>query len=108
PMSQKSRLYSSEVSPSAKPATIQAHMPAIEIAFGDTFCEANHVVADCAHFRFRVAIGRRSIALADDSFIAAQSIAGLMSDDQLTTWERVVHLSQHGYAPSCTVRLHSR
>jgi hypothetical protein len=45
-------------------------MPAVEIAFGETFREASHAVADCAHFRFRVAMGRRSIALADDSFIA--------------------------------------
>ncbi len=48
---------------------MHAHMPAIEIAFGDTFREASQVVADCAHFLFRVAIGRRSIAFADDSFI---------------------------------------
>src|SRR5512133_4186859 len=69
-MSQKTRLYSTEVRASAKPAAIHAHMPAIEIAFGDTFREASHVVADCAHFRFRVAMGRRSIAFAADSFIA--------------------------------------
>ena len=59
-----------EVRPNAKPATMHAHMPAIEIAFGDTFREASQAVADCAHLRFRVAIGRRSIAFADDSFIA--------------------------------------
>src|SRR6266436_3853226 len=47
-----------------------AHMPAIEITFGETFREASHVVADCAHLRFRVAIGRRSIACGTDSFIA--------------------------------------
>jgi hypothetical protein len=41
---------------------MQAHMPAIEIAFGETFREASHAVDDCAHFRLRVAIGRRSIA----------------------------------------------
>src|SRR5262245_38102242 len=69
-MSQKPRLYSSEVRPSAKPAPIHAHIPAIEIALGDTFRAASHAVADCAHFRFRVAIGRRSIAFAVDSFIA--------------------------------------
>jgi hypothetical protein len=69
-MSQKTRLYSTEVRASAKTTAIHAHMPAIEIAFGDTFREASHVVADCAHFRFRVAIGRRSIAFAADSFIA--------------------------------------
>jgi hypothetical protein len=68
--SQKIRLYSTEVRPSAKPAAIQAHIPAMEIAFGDTFGEASQAVADCAHFRFRVAMGRRSIAFAADSFIA--------------------------------------
>ncbi len=49
---------------------MHAHMPAIEITFGDTFREASHVVADCAHLRFRVAIGRRSIVCGADSFIA--------------------------------------
>jgi hypothetical protein len=69
-MSQKTRLYSTEVRPSAKPAVIQAHSPAIEIAFGETFREASHAVAACAHFRFRVAMGRRSIVFAADSLIA--------------------------------------
>src|ERR1700757_1394902 len=69
-ISQKARLYSTDVRPSARPAKMHAHMPAIEIAFGDTFRAASQVVADCAHFRFRVAIGRRSIVFADDSFIA--------------------------------------
>ena len=70
-MSQKSRLYSTEVRLNAKPAAIHAHMPAIEIAFGDTFREASHAVAACAHFLFRVAMGRRSIdCAAADSFIA--------------------------------------
>jgi hypothetical protein len=69
-ISQKTRFDVTEVRPSTNPAAIHAHIPAIEIAFGDTFCETNHVVADCAHFRFRVAIGRRSIAFIDDSFIA--------------------------------------
>jgi hypothetical protein len=69
-MSQKTRLYSTELTPSARPDTIHAHIPAIEIAFGDTFREASQIVTDCAHFRFRVAMGRRSIAFADDSFIA--------------------------------------
>jgi len=49
---------------------MHANIPAIEIAFGDTFREASHIVADCAHFLFRVAIGRRSIPFAADSFIA--------------------------------------
>jgi hypothetical protein len=44
-------------------------MPAIEMASGDTFRDASHMVAACAHLRFRVAIGRRSIACAEDSFI---------------------------------------
>src|ERR1041384_2827457 len=69
-MSQKTRLYSTELRPSARPDTIHAHIPAIEIAFGDTFGEASHIVADWAHFRFRVAMGLRSILFADDSFIA--------------------------------------
>jgi hypothetical protein len=69
-MSQKARLYSIEVRPSAKPAAIHAHIPAIDIAFGDTFRDASQAVAACAHFLFRVAIGRRSIVFADDPFIA--------------------------------------
>src|SRR5919106_3335523 len=69
-MSQKTRLYSKEGRPSAKPAAIQAHIPAMEIAFGETFREASHAAAACAHFRFRVAMGRRSIVFAADSFIA--------------------------------------
>ena len=67
--SQKIRLYSTEVRPSARPAAIHAHIPAMEIAFGDTFREASHAVAAYAHSRFRVAIGLRSIAFAADSFI---------------------------------------
>jgi hypothetical protein len=43
------------------PATMQAHMPAMEIAFGETFREASQAVVAWAHFRLRVAIGRRSI-----------------------------------------------
>src|SRR4051812_12218655 len=68
--SQRSRLYSTEVRASAMPAAIHAHIPAIEIVFGETLRSASQVVADCAHFRFRVAIGRRSIAFAADLFIA--------------------------------------
>src|SRR5262245_21345569 len=68
--SHKIRLYSTEVRPSARPATIQEHIPAIEIAFGDTLRAASQAVADCAHFRFRVAMGRRSIVFAADSFMA--------------------------------------
>ena len=51
-------------------ANWKMNMPAIEIAFGDTLREASDAVAACAHFRFRVAMGRRSIAFTDDSFIA--------------------------------------
>ena len=69
-MSQKIRWYVIDVRPSAMPAAIHAHIPAIEIAFGDTLRAASHAVANCAHFRFRVAIGRRSIVCAADSFIA--------------------------------------
>jgi len=54
--SQKTLLYSTEVRPSARPAAIHAHIPAIEIAFGDTLREASHAVAACAHLRFRVAM----------------------------------------------------
>jgi hypothetical protein len=72
-MSHKTRLYATEVMPSAKAAAIQSHIPAIEIAFGDTFCETNHVIADCVHFRSRVAIGRRSIAFTDNSSIAGRN-----------------------------------
>jgi len=42
---------------------MQAHIPAIEIALGETFSEASQAVDDWAHFRLRVAIGRRSIEL---------------------------------------------
>jgi hypothetical protein len=49
------------------PATIQAHMPAIEIVFGETFRVASHAVAACAHFRLRVAIGRRSIVILSEA-----------------------------------------
>src|SRR4029077_13792284 len=66
------------------PATIQAHMPAIEIAFGETFRAASHAVAACAHFRLRVAIGRRSIALLVVSSIIdwTESIAGQRENAQ--------------------------
>src|SRR5580765_2946296 len=67
--SQKIRLYSTEVRTSARPAAIHAHIPAIEIAFGDTFRAASPAVANCAHFRFGVLMGRRSIAFTYNSFI---------------------------------------
>src|SRR5437773_9364966 len=46
---------------------MHANMPAIEIAFGETSRAASHTVAACAHFRLRVAIGRRSIVVSDVS-----------------------------------------
>src|SRR5438876_3040365 len=79
--------------PSANPATKHAHMPAIEIAFGETFRAASHAVASCAHFRFRVAIGRRSPSSAADlSIVGLKSIAGPANNDQMTTRERLAQL----------------
>jgi endonuclease III len=72
---------------------MQAHMPATEIAFGETFRAASHVVAACAHFVFRVAIGRRSpTSAAVCSIVELKSIAGLENNDQMTTRERVAQL----------------
>src|SRR5436190_12008466 len=72
---------------------MQAHMPAIEIAFGETFRDASQTVTACAHFRLRVAIGRRSISSAADSFIVElKSIAGLENNSEMTTRERVAQL----------------
>src|SRR5512132_2799986 len=87
--SQKIRLYSTKVRPSARPAAIHAHIPAMEIAFGDTFRAASQAVADCAHFRFRVAIGRRSLSPLIRSS-RTESITGLISDDQITLGGRRV------------------
>jgi len=71
-------------------------MPAIEIAFGETFRAASHAVAVCAHFRFRVAIGRRSISSAVDlSIVELKFIAGPENNDQMTTRERVARLIRH-------------
>src|SRR5947208_11677417 len=79
--------------PRAMPATMHADMPAIEIAFGETFRAASHAVASCAHFRFRVAIGRRSPGSAADlSIVGLKSIAGPENNDQMTTRERVAQL----------------
>src|SRR6201997_2158617 len=108
-ISQKTRLYSTEVSPSGKPAAIHAHMPAIEIVFGDTFCAASHVVADRAHFRFRVAMGRRSIAFAADSVIA-DAIHSRVDDrrpDNNSVMASLIDLNTDALL-SCTVRLPSR
>jgi hypothetical protein len=60
-------------------------MPAIEMASGDTFRDASHMVAACAYLRFRVAIGRRSIACAADSFIANEIHSSPKKNDQRTT-----------------------
>jgi endonuclease III len=65
----------------------------MEIAFGETFRETSQAVADCAHFRLRVAIGRRSMCSAAGSFIVGlKSIAGLANNNQMTTRERVAQL----------------
>src|SRR5437762_6958039 len=76
------------------PATMQAHMPAIEIAFGETFRAASQAVAAWAHFRSRVAIGRRSIASTAGSCIIRcfESIAGPENNTQMKARERVAEL----------------
>ena len=75
------------------PPIMHAHIPAIEIAFGETFRAASHAVAACAHFRFRVAIGRRSPSSAVDlSIVGLKSISGPENNDQMTTRERVAQL----------------
>ena len=61
--------------------------------FGDIFRDASHTVADCAHSRFRVAIGRRSIACAADSFIEDESIAGPKKNDEITSREDASELA---------------
>jgi endonuclease-3 len=72
---------------------MHANMPATEIAFGETFRAASHAVASCAHFRFRVAIGRRSpISVAGCCIVGLQSIAGPENNGQMTTRERVARL----------------
>src|SRR5213593_4189666 len=75
------------------PPIMHANIPAIEIAFGEIFRAASQAVAACAHFRFRVAIGRRSISSAADlSIVGLKPIAGLENNDQMTTRERVKQL----------------
>jgi len=75
------------------PPIMHAHIPAIEIAFGETLRAASHAVAACAHFRFRVAIGRRSPSSAVDlSIVGLKCIAGRENNDQMTTRERVAQL----------------
>ena len=59
------------------PATMHVDIPAIEIALGETFREASQAVDDWAHFRLRVAIGRRSIEL-----LGACSITVLATDSR--------------------------
>src|SRR5213075_1243781 len=69
------------------------HMPTIEIAFGETFRAASQAVAVCAHFRLRVAMGRRSPSSAADlSIVGLKSIADPENNDQMTTRERVAQL----------------
>src|SRR6266550_8303497 len=93
-MSHRIRWSAIEVMPRAMPATMQAHMPAIEIAFGETFREASQAVDACAHLRLRVAIGRRSMCSAAGSFIVGlKSLAGLKNNTQMKAWERHVRVS---------------
>src|SRR5205823_8245975 len=71
------------------PPTMHAHIPAIEIALGETLREASQAVASCAHFRLRVAIGRRSIcSVACSSIVELKSIAGLVNNTQTKAWGR--------------------
>src|SRR4029077_502934 len=95
-MSHRIRYSEIDVRPSAIPPTMQAHMPAIEIAFGETFRAASHAVASCAHFRFLVAIGRRSPDSAAVLFIVqSKSITGTKRNTQMK-----------GFAPSdCLIAL---
>src|SRR5438093_840363 len=75
------------------PPMMHANIPAIEIAFGETFRAASQAVAACAHFRLRVAIGRRSsTSAADLSIVGLKSISGPENNDQMTTRERVAQL----------------
>src|SRR5258708_12012116 len=79
--------------PRAMPATMHVDIPAIEIALGETFREASQAVDDCAHFRLRVAIGRRSMcSVARSSIVELKSIAGLENITQMKAWERHVQL----------------
>jgi hypothetical protein len=68
-------------------------IPAIEIALGETFREASQAVDDWAHFRLRVAIGRRSMCSVAGSFIVElKSIAGPENNTQMKAWEPHVPL----------------
>src|SRR5216117_1561699 len=68
-------------------------MPLIEMALGETLFTASQRADACAHFRLRVATGRRSISSAAGSFILElKSIAGLEHNNQMTTRERVAQL----------------
>ena len=63
------------------------------MALGETLFTASQRADACAHFRLRVAIGRRSISSAAGSFILElKSIAGLEHNNQMTTRERVAQL----------------
>src|SRR6266498_3260927 len=99
-MSHKIRESAIEVTPRAMPATMHAHIPAIEIAFGETFREASQAVVACAHFRLRVAIGRRAMcSVAGSSIVELKSIAGLENNTQMKAWERHVRLFSGMVAP---------
>src|SRR5437762_8662788 len=72
---------------------MHAHMPTIEIAFGETFRADSQAFADCAHFQLRVTMGRRTPSSAAElCIVELKSIAGLENNDQMTTRERVAQL----------------
>ena len=89
-------------------------MPATEIAFGETFREASQAVDDCAHFRLRVAMGRRSMCSVTDSFmVELKSIAGPENNTQMKAWERHVALiaglpARHPEVAAATEGPHNR
>src|SRR5436189_1144181 len=67
---------------------MHAHMPTIEIAFGETFRAASQAVAVCAHFRLRVAMGRRSPSSAAElCIVELKSIADLENNTQMKAGE---------------------
>src|SRR5262249_22978385 len=70
--------------PRAMPATMHAHMPAVEIALSGTLRETRPTVGGLGHFSLRVAIGRRSIALLGASCMtfAGKAIAGCLDNGQ--------------------------
>src|SRR5206468_12577485 len=96
------------------PPIMHAHMPATEIALGETFREASQAVASCAHFRSRVAMGRRSMCSVAGSFIVElKSIAGPENNTQMKARERRVPLiaalpARHPEVAAATEGPHNR